>query len=64
MHGEIEKIQVKATSKRKRLEMINKELSDIDETHKMEKKKLNDQETELEIIKKTTRNTFGEEETD
>ena len=52
LHGEMEKIQVQATSTRKRLDMINKELSDIDETHKMEKKKLNDQETELETIKK------------
>ena len=51
-HGEIEELKVKADNKKKELELLNKELKTISENHKRGKKRLLDQETELEKIKK------------
>ena len=51
-HGEIEEIKVKATNKKRELQMLNQELKTIDENHKRGKKRLRDHETELVQIKK------------
>ena len=51
-HGEIEELKVKADTKKKELDLLNQELKTISDTHKRGKKRLRDQETELEKIKK------------
>ena len=58
-HGEIEELTSKATTKRKKLELLNQELSNISQNHKREKKRLIDQETELEKIKKQQETLFA-----